>query len=180
MKNLTANELNSKCTYAFGNELEWITDYCKTLPNRSKVVMIGAGPGVMALAALEGNSTLDFEIIDNNTHQWVEAHLKAANLFGNNIRFIISDSSHYGTVYTGTPLDFLIVDGDHSYSGVIKDIEAWWNHIKTGAYIFFHDVIDKEQNGTNGVRAAILTILEDKNMVLIDAPGISEVYRKDD
>ena len=134
-------------------------------------------PGVLALAMLEVNPTLDFTVIDHDTHHWIREHLKAAGLLNDNVTFVLDDSVAYGKLFT-KQVDFLIVDGDHSYQGVTRDIEAWWEHIRTGAYIFFHDVIDKEMNGTNGVATALQDCT--KNMTLKDNPGISEVYVKND
>jgi hypothetical protein len=36
-------------------------------------------------------------------------------------------------------VDFAIVDGDHSYSGVLGDLETLAPHMKPGAYVFAHD-----------------------------------------
>lgn len=51
-------------------------------------------------------------------------------------------------------LDFVFIDGDHSFSGVVADIVAWLPKIKTGGWIGGHDW-DKPQRGkvTEAVRA---------------------------
>lgn len=36
-------------------------------------------------------------------------------------------------------LDFVFVDGDHSYDGVVRDLEAWDNKVRTGGWIGGHD-----------------------------------------
>ncbi len=113
-------------------------------------------------------------------------HLKQTNIYNQShitITFINQDSYLAGINYLPewNPVDFLIVDANHEYSHVLADIQAWWPKIRPGGYIFFHDFIDLEQNGTNGVSAAIQDALSHgymQNAILYDTPGISCVYRK--
>ena len=42
------------------------------------------------------------------------------------------------------PLDFLFVDGDHSYEGIKGDWEAWSEHILRGGIVALHDSINCE------------------------------------
>ncbi len=37
------------------------------------------------------------------------------------------------------PLDFLFIDGDHSYEGCSADLRAWLPFVKSGGWIAFHD-----------------------------------------
>ena len=39
------------------------------------------------------------------------------------------------------PIDFLHIDGDHSYKAVKQDIELFAPHVKKGHYIFLHDYV---------------------------------------
>lgn len=36
-------------------------------------------------------------------------------------------------------IDLLLIDGDHSYNGVVKDIRLWARHVRTGGMIVFDD-----------------------------------------
>ncbi|MDD2734680.1 MAG: class I SAM-dependent methyltransferase [Desulfuromonadaceae bacterium] len=36
-------------------------------------------------------------------------------------------------------VDFLFIDGDHSYDGVCDDIKAWFPRLSSGAVVAFHD-----------------------------------------
>jgi predicted O-methyltransferase YrrM len=40
----------------------------------------------------------------------------------------------------GAPLDFLFIDGDHSYSGVRRDFELYSPLVRPGGLIAFHDI----------------------------------------
>lgn len=41
--------------------------------------------------------------------------------------------------YWREPIDFLYVDADHSYDGVMRDLEAWVPHVKSGGLIVGDD-----------------------------------------
>ena len=38
------------------------------------------------------------------------------------------------------PIDFLFIDGDHSYESVRMDVEAWFPKLNPGALVLFHDI----------------------------------------
>jgi SAM-dependent methyltransferase len=48
--------------------------------------------------------------------------------------------SHDAIRNFNTPLDFLFIDGDHSYEGVLRDFTDWTPLLKPGGYLAFHDV----------------------------------------
>ena len=41
-------------------------------------------------------------------------------------------------------LDFLFIDGDHTYEGVKQDFEMYSSFVKNGGYVAFHDINDTE------------------------------------
>lgn len=45
------------------------------------------------------------------------------------------------TLLEGQPLDFLFIDGDHSYSGVYADFEMFAPLVRPGGVIAFHDIV---------------------------------------
>lgn len=177
MTNKFHSEIRNNATqYAFGNELDWLRDHA---PQFETAVMIGAGPGVMALALMEGNENLDLTVIDIDTCYYAKMHLLDAG-FGD-IEFLVMDSAEAGNNYAGPPLDFLLVDGDHRYEGVIRDVDAWWKHVKKDGLIFFHDVQVVNDDETNGVEKAIAHLVINRGYKMTyqyGSPGISEVYQK--
>ena len=47
-------------------------------------------------------------------------------------------------------VDFMFIDGDHSYEGVKQD---FWNYLpllKEGGYVAFHDIVDSEHHRSKG------------------------------
>ncbi|GIW67077.1 MAG: hypothetical protein KatS3mg095_0975 [Candidatus Parcubacteria bacterium] len=51
-------------------------------------------------------------------------------------------------ILNGNQLDFLFIDGDHSYEGVKKDFEMYSPLVKKGGIIAFHDIV---QGGDNKI-----------------------------
>lgn len=65
-----------------------------------------------------------------------------------NYRFVFGDSHKEVTRDTiqglVSEVDFLFIDGDHSYEGVKKDFEMYSHLVKPGGLIGFHDIVDTE------------------------------------
>ncbi len=51
----------------------------------------------------------------------------------------------------GRPLDFLLIDGDHSYEGVKRDFELYAPLVAPGGYIGFHDIVPGPEARVGGV-----------------------------
>ncbi len=47
----------------------------------------------------------------------------------------------------GRPIDFLFIDGDHSYDGVRQDFDMYSSLVRTGGLIAFHDILPCELPG---------------------------------
>jgi cephalosporin hydroxylase len=52
---------------------------------------------------------------------------------------------------SGRPVDFLFIDGDHSYEGVAADFEAFSGLVRPGGLIAFHDVVPGRPEAVGGV-----------------------------
>ncbi|MGO9496975.1 MAG: class I SAM-dependent methyltransferase [Solirubrobacteraceae bacterium] len=65
---------------------------------------------------------------------------------GQSVRVIDGDSTHPRTVsrlrrkLEGRPLDLLLIDGDHSWSGVRQDFINYREFVRDGGLIAFHDI----------------------------------------
>ena len=131
----SASELNATLPYATEEELLWITSHAKTLRNGAHVLMIGAGPCVMALALLEGNNTIILRIVDVDNLDYCKAHIKAE--FPRTLVFYFQAKSQ--NVNFEPIFDFIIVDGSHEYSDVLNDARLWLPKVKEDGLVFFHD-----------------------------------------
>ena len=49
--------------------------------------------------------------------------------------------SEVRAILAGTPLDFLFIDGDHSYEGVRRDFLDYGPMVRPGGLVAFHDII---------------------------------------
>jgi cephalosporin hydroxylase len=70
---------------------------------------------------------------------------------GQRLRLLRCDSHDPGTVAAvqrllrGRPLDFLFIDGDHSYLGVKQDFQVFAPLVRAGGLIALHDVVPAPQ-----------------------------------
>ncbi|NEO93666.1 MAG: class I SAM-dependent methyltransferase [Moorea sp. SIO3G5] len=65
------------------------------------------------------------------------------------------------------PIDFLFIDGDHSYEGIKGDWEAWTNHIKSGGIVALHDSVNCQGVGSEIFAQEV--ILKDPNFSFIES-----------
>ena len=54
-------------------------------------------------------------------------------------------------LFDGNKIDFLLIDGDHSYEGVKKDFEIYSRFVKEGGIIAFHDITPGSKKSVGGV-----------------------------
>lgn len=184
-----ARILNESNQYAMPEELEYISDAVVKLAPR-KIVMIGAGPGVLALAAMEpftyrhSKEMPELTVIDNMSTLYCQMHLTAIGVPGDKLKQVLMDSAEAGKKWTDGKVDLLIVDGDHSTGGVLRDIDAWYQHVADGGLIFFHDFMEREGgfNGSDtwkpGPVSVALELRKDIGWKFETLVGISAVYRK--
>ena len=63
-------------------------------------------------------------------------------------------------------LDFIYIDGDHSYEGVMKDLQAWCRKVKKNGLISGHDY----KNVAYGVYEAVHDFCKDNNFTPVVIP----------
>ena len=79
--------------------------------------------------------------------KWRELLYKSFILQGQKIHLLRTDShkretlEQVGVILDGREIDFLFIDGDHSYEGVKKDFEMYSSLVKKGGIIAFHDIV---------------------------------------
>jgi predicted O-methyltransferase YrrM len=71
------------------------------------------------------------------------------------------------------PIDFLYIDGDHSYDGVVRDIRNFVPFVRDGGVFAFHDY----KPGKDGVRRAVDALVAPHHEKLFQAGSLA-VFRK--
>lgn len=184
-KKFNSTILNNSCPYALPEELVYARKLMDKLGQDSRAMMIGAGPGVFALAMLEGRKFHPWlYVVEINGFQYFDAHLSAGGVDMEKIVHVHGDSALKAKEFLHESFDLILVDGDHSYEGVSRDIEAWWEKLAPGGFLFFHDYLERDggfdgagdwQEG--GTARAIADHLTDE-WKLLKKVGISVVYKK--
>lgn len=81
---------------------------------------------------------------------------------GSNVTMIHGDShsdeikNQISSILKEGELDFLFIDGDHTYEGVKKDYGDYMKYVKDGGWIGFHDIKDTEFHRNANCRVDIL------------------------
>ncbi len=72
--------------------------------------------------------------------------------------FLLREDSHAPAtlervkeILGGRQLDFLFIDGDHTYSGVKQDFDMYRPLVKKGGVVAFHDIVDGFEEYVGGV-----------------------------
>jgi len=173
---LTSKQLNDSLQYLFGNEPEYLAELALKV---NDTVILGAGPGIMSLVLLENNLLMSLLAIDHNPRMadFYRTHLVSAGFLPN--IYVGKTTDHVILErYERHSVDLLIIDADHSYEAVMNDFAQWYPRVKPNGYIFFHDYIDLEQNGTNGVQKAVDEIVPELKLREVARPGVSFVCQK--
>ena len=96
------------------------------------------------------------------------AHFEVSDL----IDFQIGDSASVGAVWPALPIDILLIDGDHSYEGALRDIESWVPKLKDGGVLVFDDI-----DGIEEMRLLDVQLRQMQTIAQIGSVGGSSVYR---
>jgi len=128
-----------------------------SLPDPARVVEIGTGKGV-SIARLLLGLTLHTDVlvytIDLKECIGAGEHIEKCQIPNWRYKFLVGDSVAIGKEWNES-LDMLYLDGNHSYEGVIADIEAWYPYLKAGGILSFHDYGNKRHQVTRAVDSAM-------------------------
>lgn len=128
------------------DEQRLLLEMAQTLSPGSVIVEIGSEFGMSASLFRKGSSdetqVYCVDLFPNGGHDYFQGNLMEAGLFMN-VFILKGDSARMGKAWGQQRpiklIDLLFVDGDHSYQGVKRDIEAWTPYVKRGGLILFHD-----------------------------------------
>jgi len=88
---------------------------------------------------------------------WKEKVYKSFGFYNQKIHLIRGDSHDPKTlekvkrILGGEKLDFLFIDGDHTYEGVRRDFEMYSPLVRRGGIVAFHDIVPGPPENVGGV-----------------------------
>lgn len=130
-----------------------LAEVAKYLPRDSTCVEIGTRVGYSTVATLLGNLDITLTTIDKNsgcssiidTFKDLEKLKFLQDLYhteewklSERVNFLSGSSVIMGEDWS-VPVDYLFLDGDHSYAGLMDDLAAWLPKLKVGSVLGFHD-----------------------------------------
>jgi predicted O-methyltransferase YrrM len=107
--------------------------------------------------------------IDVKNKTLLETYYKNIEPVKSYIQTLVGFSYELAHNFKNEDIDFLFIDGDHSYNGVKKDLQLWFPKIKKGGTIAGHDYYEQ----TCGVSRAV-----DEFFPKIKGNGSSWVFNK--
>lgn len=160
------------------NEGQLLFKIAKSLKDNSVIVEIGAFKGKSTCFIAEGIRarnckfyTIDTWFNDGGMHEAREDvfpdFLKNTEPYKDKIT-PLRDYSYEArkTWHSEREIDFLWIDGDHSYEGVKRDIQDWLPLLKRNHVVCFHDYRDAA-----GVKKAVDEIIADGTIRFIKTEG---------
>jgi len=90
----------------------------------------GAFGGIGYRAAIERNTRIGSQFTDCH---FIEGDSK-----------LIETVRRLAEILNGEKVDFLFIDGDHTYQGVLSDYMLYRQFVKQNGFIAFHDIVDSE------------------------------------
>lgn len=64
-----------------------------------------------------------------------------------NVSYVKAKSVNASKLFKNKSIDFVFIDGDHSYLGCYLDIACWYKKVKNGGYLAGHDFEDETMPG---------------------------------
>ena len=55
-------------------------------------------------------------------------------------------------IYRKGEIDFIFIDGSHTFASARNDYESWKNKIRAGGILTIHDIYDSEEEGGQAPR----------------------------
>jgi cephalosporin hydroxylase len=137
-----------------------------------------AGTSVLFSRVLRPDTLVVMDLYAKN--RW---RLRRAAPPGQAVHVIDGDTTHPATVarlrrkLSGRPLDLLLIDGDHGWSGVRQDFINYREFVRDGGLIAFHDICEVTDPGvarsTGDVPAfwELLRTIYDESHEFVETPG---------
>jgi len=130
--------------FLYCGELFLIQALVQSLQDNAVVVQIGAGVGTGSLGMVEMKPTIQAYTVDISEGGPFGGLENERNAFKDTglpcpVQILGNSQECWKDWPKDRPIDLLLIDADHLYPGVMKDIEGWTPLVKIGGYALFHD-----------------------------------------
>ena len=115
--------------------------------------------GRFLIKNIKGTVYVEIGVAYGKSIKLVEHHYPSMGIIGIDLidhgvkDIILGDANKIVKGVEDESIDTLFIDGDHTYEGVKKDIEAWMPKVKKGGTIIFHDY--RRDKAHEGVQQAV-------------------------
>jgi predicted O-methyltransferase YrrM len=112
------------------------------------------------------------------------AHREVARVKNGTVRWIRATGAESGQAHAAlkdSPVDFVFIDGDHSYDGLMGDWEAWSGLVSPGGIVALHDsrsTPERDIEDAGSVRYTKDVILKDARFAVIEAVDSLTILRR--
>lgn len=124
----------------------------EVLPRRGRVAEVGTANGSFARHILATCDPAELHVIDVDFSQFAES-------VATNPKVITHNGLSHQVLeqFPDSHFDWIYIDGDHSYKGVLRDAEAAARKVKPGGYLVFNDFAHADPFlGSYGVHRAVV------------------------
>lgn len=121
--------------------------YAKSLPNLKKLYSVDSY-----------ESFIDWNgfVLSDNRQNLIKENAYGRLKDFHNVELVYTRSKEFSMTLDDNSLDFIFIDGDHSYNGVLSDLQLFLPKMKSGGLFAGHDVYLK------GVQDALRTFFSDR------------------
>lgn len=117
---------------AFGRGIETMVKAAQRLYKHIRVIGVDN---------FKGTPGEDFKLYYGDKFGYIDTveQLRGVGVTPGQYEIIIGDTAETASLDRFKQVHYVFLDADHSYEGVLRDINAWWPRIVKGGYIGGHD-----------------------------------------
>jgi predicted O-methyltransferase YrrM len=166
-------------TYLSRWEASFIEGLAASIPfpeEPARVVEVGTGKGTSLARILTGLTFhIDAMVWSIDLLDCIEArkHIESCQIPNWRYRLLVGDSVAVAKEWD-EPLDMLYLDGNHSYEGVLADVDAWYPHLLVEGILAFHDYGNRKHEVTRAVDDA----MKNREVERVARVGYLMVYQR--
>lgn len=87
----------------------------------------------------QAHKDFDNERLQDDMDFYEKTAIENVKEFGDRFEFIKKNSTEAAKDFEQYSMDFILIDGDHTYEGILSDLESYYPLLKKGGYVFVHN-----------------------------------------